>query len=172
MEASSNVQFQVPDEHTCVGYLINNIKYQDANVRAAVTQIRTNSLGTHDDFDRSVSILLLVDPFTKIPVNKNLMSFEISSVEATKFGRGRRSVVDLGWHTSEEFTALNKDQKTELRAQPTTVEGRNATKGDKDAYFQSKGDPKRKHTDLDTNKSKKLKRQVAALQKKKVDDHE
>ena len=72
----------------------------------------------------------------------------------------------------EEFDALSKDQKIELRAWQTTVEGRNATKGAKDAYFQSKGDPKRKNsTDYDNNKSKKLKRQVATLQKK-VDDHE
>ena len=70
MEASLHVQFQVPDEHTRVGYLIDNIDHQDADLRAAIAQIRTNSSGARDKFDRSVSILLPVDPFTKTPANK------------------------------------------------------------------------------------------------------
>ena len=71
----------------------------------------------------------------------------------------------------EEFSALSKDQKIELRAWQTTVDGRNATKGAKESYFQSKGDSQRKSTDSENNKTKKLKCQIAALQKK-VDNQE
>ena len=65
VEAAQNVQFQVPDEHTRVGYLLDNIEHQDANLRASIAQIRTNAQGTRNDFEKSVSILLPVDPFAK-----------------------------------------------------------------------------------------------------------
>ena len=166
VESSLHFQYQVPDEHTRVVYLIDNIEHQDVDLRAVIAQIRTNSSGTRNDFDRSVSILLSVDPYTKTPPNKKQVTFDISSVEATKFARGRSTGVDLRWHKKEEFPALSKDQKIELCAWKTTVEGRNATKGAKDYYFQSKGGLKRKSTDSNNTKTNKLKRQVVALQKR------
>ena len=88
MDASEHVGFQVPNDHTRVTYLIENIKHQDAYLRTAIVQIRTNSGGTRDDFEKSVSLLLPVDPYVKTPANKPNVTFEISSTGATKYGRG------------------------------------------------------------------------------------
>ena len=78
VEAAQNVQFQVPDEHTRVGYFLDNIEHQDADLRASIAQISTNAQGTRNDFEKSVSILLPVDPFAKNTANKPKVSFEIS----------------------------------------------------------------------------------------------
>ena len=43
MEAAQKVQFQVPDEHTRVGYLLDNIEHQDADLHATIGQIFTNA---------------------------------------------------------------------------------------------------------------------------------
>ena len=148
-EAALHVQFQVPDERTRVGYLIDNIEHQNADLRAAIAQVRTNSSGTRNDFEKSVSILLPVDPYVKTPANKKV-SFEVSSVGATKFGRGKKTGVDLRWMKKEEFAALSKDEKSELREWQTTVEGKNKTKGNRDSYFREKGN-KRKDSGGDDN---------------------
>ena len=80
--------------------------------------------------------------------------------------------MDLRWYKKEEFATLNKHQKDELRAWQTTVEGKNTTKQHRDAYFREKGDGKRKREDSDSSNSrtKKLQRQVAALQQQ-VDEN-
>ena len=116
MEASEHVVFQVPNDHTRVTHLIENIEHQDADLRAAIAQIRTDSGGTRDDFEKSVSLLLLVDPYVKTPANKPKVTFEISSAGATKYGRGKTSGVDLRWHKREEFSKLSHEAKNELRA--------------------------------------------------------
>ena len=111
VEAAQHVQFQVPDEHTRVGYLLDNIEHQDADLRAAIAQIRTNAQTTRDDFEKSVAIILLVDPFIKAPANKSKVSFEISSTQADKYGRGKDSEVDLSWHKRDEFANLSPEAK-------------------------------------------------------------
>ena len=113
MEAAQNVQFQVPDKHMRVGYLLNNIEHQDSDLRAAISQIRTNVQGTWDDFERLVAILLPVDPFTKAPANKPKVGFEISSTEATRYGRGKETNVDLRWHKRNEFVKLTAEAKND-----------------------------------------------------------
>ena len=139
MEAAHHVQFQVPDEHTRVGYLLDNIEHQDADLRAAIAQIRTNAQGTRDDFETSVAILLPVDPFTKAPANKSKVSFEISSTQATKYGRGKESGVDLRWHKRDEFANLSPKAKDELRAWQQTPEGAKVMTASRNAHFAKRG---------------------------------
>ena len=48
-EASNHVQFWVPNEHTLVGYLIDNIKCSDAEFQAAIAKVRTDTGGDARD---------------------------------------------------------------------------------------------------------------------------
>ena len=167
VEASQHVQYQVPDEHTRVGYLLDNIEHQDADLRAAIAQIRTNAQGTRDDFEQSVAILLPVDPFTKAPAHKPKVSFEISSTGATKFGRGKETGVDLRWHKREEFSNLTSASKNELRAWQKTAEGTKVMTASRNAHFaniKERDTKKRPGRENDRGATKKLRLQVASLQ--------
>lgn len=42
VEAAQHVSHQVPNGHTRVGYLIDNIEHSDADLQAAIAQVRTN----------------------------------------------------------------------------------------------------------------------------------
>ena len=168
VEAAEHVNFQVPNEHTRVTYIIDNIEHQDADLRAAIAQVRTDARGTRSDFEKSVAILLPVDPFVKTAANKPKVSFEVSSTSATKFGRGKSTGVDLRWHKPEEFSKLSSDAKKELRAWQNTSEGKSAVKESRDAYFATKGtnsNGKRNSEEKGNNAKKKLRLQVASLQK-------
>ena len=166
VEAAQHVSHQVPNGHTRVGYLIDNIEHSDADLRAAIAQVRTNSQGARDDFEKAVAILLPVDPFLKNKANKNSNSFEISGVHANKFGRGKATNVDLRWYKKDEFVALSEAEKTEVRAWQQTPEGKTAVKDAKDAFFRNKGSKQKRPGKSFEKSNKKLKRQVAALQKK------
>ena len=56
---------------------MDNLENQDPDLCAAIAQIRTDAQGTLDDFEKSVSILLPVDPYTKSVPGKSKVGFEI-----------------------------------------------------------------------------------------------
>ena len=85
-----------------MGYLLDNIKHQNTDLRAAIAQIRANSSGTRHDFEKYVSTLLPVDHYVKTPANKKV-KFEVSLVGATKFGQDKRTEVDLWWYKKKNF---------------------------------------------------------------------
>ena len=70
-EAVENIAFQLPTEHTPVGYLIDNIQNNDTNIRdyTAITCINMN--GMRDDFETTVSFLLPVGPYLNQSNNSN-----------------------------------------------------------------------------------------------------
>mmetsp|Transcript_20463 Transcript_20463/g.19684 ORF Transcript_20463/g.19684 Transcript_20463/m.19684 type:complete len:93 (+) Transcript_20463:577-855(+) len=86
------------------------------------------------------------------------MSFDISSTEATKYGRGRSNHVDLRWHKKDEVSNLSGDDKKELPDWQNTAEDKSAAKAPRDAYLKNKG------------KNETNKRYVTKLDKKGDDD--
>lgn len=165
VEAAQHAQYQVPDEHTRVGYLIDNLEHQDPNLFAAISQIRTNAQGTCDEFEQSISILLPVNPFLK-SVPSKIVSFDISSTYTTMYGRGKGTMVDLCWQKREEFDEISSEVKKKLRAWQNTSEGKCADKISRDVYFKDKGannDGKHSGSKLESNHKKKLQRQVPSL---------
>ena len=64
-EARKHIDFWLPTEHTRVKYLINNVENPDADLRAAIVNIRKNVNDTLNNFENSVSVLLHVDLYTK-----------------------------------------------------------------------------------------------------------
>ena len=57
-EAKNHVDFQLPTAHTRVGYLLDNITNTDADLRAAIANIRQNVNATRSDFEKAVGVLL------------------------------------------------------------------------------------------------------------------
>ena len=122
-EASIHTNCQLPNEHTRVGYLVDNIDNSDAALQAAIASIRQNQNNLRDDFEASIATLLPTDPYVRSNASKKPVSFEISGVTITS-GRGHRTGVDLRWYKPEEFRELSANAKIELREWQNTNEGK------------------------------------------------
>ena len=177
-EASINTHCQLPNEHTRVGYLVDNIENSDAALQAAIASVRQNQNYLRDDFEASVATLLPVEPYVKSNASKKPVSFEISDVTITP-GRGSRIGVDLRWHKSDEFRDLSADAKKELREWQNTNEGKTAIADAKELFFKNKSKKgnKRNHSDNEqsstngqsSNKRSKQSARIAALEKTVAD---
>ena len=172
-EASQNVTYQVPTEHTRVGYLLDGIESDSPALHAAIATVRNDKDSSRKSFDLAVAILVPSDPFTRnesLKASKNI-SFNISGADGSatsqisKNGRGAKTNVDLRWHTATEFAALSRDKKTELSGWQRTDDGKKATSDARNQHFNAK-----KHKKFNAGKKdeKKLKARVAALEKDKA----
>ena len=64
---AEHVQYQLPNERSRVGFLIDAIQCADAGLRAAMASVKTDN-GPHglwNNFERAVSHLLPYDPIAK-----------------------------------------------------------------------------------------------------------
>ena len=162
-EAALHLNFQLPNDHTRVGYLLENVDNSDPALQAALASIRQDKDGMRNDFERAVSILIPVDPFVQNKAYKKATTFTISSTVSTKNGRGAKTGVDLRWHKTKEFNALTSEQKDELREWQKSIEGKKAIAESKEAYFKTK---KKRKAENDPNEgSKKQTARIAALEK-------
>ena len=57
--------------------LIDNIENSDAALQAAIANIRQNTNGMRDDFEKAAAVLLPVDPYIKKIAIKRTVSFQI-----------------------------------------------------------------------------------------------
>ena len=64
---AEHVQYQLPNEHLCVGLLINAIQCADARLQATMASIKmVNGLhGLQNNFEQAVAHLLPYDPVAK-----------------------------------------------------------------------------------------------------------
>jgi hypothetical protein len=133
------VEYQLPTEHTRVGYLLEGIQCNDAGLQAAMASVKLDTTpltGKRNDFEAAASHLLPYDPVAKKRSTVNLKrgagdisnttGAEISSFGA-KEGIGS-SGVHLRWHTNEEYGDLSPDQAEELREWRKTDPGSQAYK--------------------------------------------
>ena len=131
-EAAQHVNFQLPTEHSRVGYLIDNIVNSDPDLRAAIANIRMDINSMRSDFEKAVAALLPVCPFAKHRQSLNPTRPQIS--DTTLQGKGQSTTgVDLRWHTQEEYKKLSKEQRQELYRWQSTKDGREKIKKDKAA---------------------------------------
>ena len=172
VEASHHVKFQLPNEHTRVSNLIDSIENSDAALQAAIANIRQNTNGMRDDFEKAAAVLLPVDPYVKNISSRKSISFQISSLgRANSFGRGEQTGVDLRWYKADEYAKLKPSEKKELSAWQQTDEGRKHIATERKAYH----DSKKRLQDRDGAKSNKKNRfnssavkqsaEIAALKK-------
>ena len=136
-----HVKCVVPDERARVGYLLENIENNDADLRAAVASIKMDDKpnGLREDFEKAVAILLPTDPVVK---KKRKRTAKISSVVDTptpikkkkKKSKGKTGV-ELRYYKYGEFKKLTEVQKEELaklRAEKKKQGGTKTTDGDSD----------------------------------------
>ena len=139
-EAKNHVDFQLPTAHTRVGYLLDNITNSDADLRAAIANIRQNVHDTRSDFEKAVSVLLPVDPFIKKKQNNNNANASnadanvasgttSTTTDSTK--KHGSSGVRLGFHNHSQYQALSAAQKNELSRWRSTPEGKRITESER-----------------------------------------
>ena len=124
-EASQHVNFQLPNEHTRVGYILDNIESQDSDLKARLASIHANTNGMRDNFEAAVTWLLPTCPYAKYAKGRKDSGprAEISEVTLQKESK---TGVDLRWHTKKEYQKLSKAQKAELYEWQQTKQGQKA----------------------------------------------
>jgi hypothetical protein len=121
------VTYQLPNEHSRVGYLLDAIQTGDAGLNAAMASIRTDTgaTGMRNNFESAVAHLLPYDPVAKrtaTSAGTKRGTAYISSVEgddptttqAPKVSIGKTGV-HFRFHTPKEYSKLNDEQKDELK---------------------------------------------------------
>ena len=66
-DCAEHIQYQLPSEHSRVGFLIDVIQCSDAGLQAAMASVKTDNgpNGLSNNFERAVSHLLPYDPVAK-----------------------------------------------------------------------------------------------------------
>lgn len=126
-ECAQHIDFQLPNEHTRVGYLLTAIQCSDPTMQAALANVTGDDgpTGKRNNFERAASYLLPSCPVAKKRVQNNSKRSqnEISSTAAdvsavagfgSKPGIGK-SGVHFRYHNKDEYKTLTKDQKLELK---------------------------------------------------------
>jgi hypothetical protein len=123
---ATHVEYQLPNAHSRVGYILDAIETDDAPLQAAMANILddTEPGGKRGDFEAAVAYLSRQDPVVKRRTASQQSgkrnSGEISDVKAevsdfgSKPGIGK-SGVHLRYYQTGEYNKLNKAQKQELR---------------------------------------------------------
>ncbi len=155
MEAcAQHVDFQLPNGHSRVGFLLNAIQCSDAGLQAAMASVRTDNGvgGKRSDFEATASHLLPYDP---VAIKRNTSAkrdhSQVSAIDvlATQTQPSSKpsigtTGVHLRWHSRGEFRKLSAAQKTELKE------------------FH-KNNPKKDGPQKETQQTKKMKKDLKAL---------
>ena len=170
-EASVNIRFQLPDDHTRVGYLLDAIETDSPQLHAAMAKVDSD-INIRSNFERAAGLLIPKDPFAKnesakqkaVTFNISCTDGEESSSKTTsKNGRGSKTGIDLRWHSPNEFKQLSYAEKSELSAWQKSPEGKRKTSIDRSKHF---SDKKKRRGPADSKEVKKMKAQLSALEAK------
>ena len=120
---AEHVEYQLPNEHSRVGYLLDALKCSDAGLQAAMASVNTNNDGMRNDFEKAASYLLPYDPVAKKrQAGSKRGAGYISAVEgevSAVSGGSKASIgktgVHLRYYTTNEYKKLTNEQKDELR---------------------------------------------------------
>ena len=168
VQCADHVQFQLPNEYTRVGYLLDAIETSDAPLQAAMALIRNDTApnGKRNDFEAAAAFLLPHDPVAKKRQTKRPHA-EISGVDTPKIKSGIGSTgVEFRYHTYAEYAKLTTEQKAELhewrKSNNETGKGKNNKKDEKNKD--------RKVSFSDPKKFKKMVSEVVAAELTSLDD--
>ena len=138
------VEYQLPTEHTRVGYLLTGIQCNDAGLQAAMASVQLDTApltGKRSNFEAAASHLLPYDPVAKKRNTNSKRGVEQISdttcVDISSFGAKEgigNSGVHLRYHKPEEYSDLSPEQRDELREWRKTQpkpKGRRGKKPDK-----------------------------------------
>ena len=146
-QCAEHVEYQLPNSHTRVSYLLDGIQCSDAGLQAAMASMRTDDgpQGMRNNFESAAAHLLPYDPIAKnraVSGNKR-GSAQISSVggdeperaavSGATISKPKSSIgstsVHLRYHTPEEYDILTIKQKDELRAWHKNTQGNKKGRG-------------------------------------------
>jgi hypothetical protein len=123
-QCADHVQFQLPDEHTRVRYLMTAIQCKDPEIQAALANIRSDADGPEakrNNFENAVSFLLPADPVSKKRKLNNdkdagaqISAANLKTKPGIKPNKGSTGV-ELRYYKKSEYNSLNDDQKMELK---------------------------------------------------------
>ena len=131
---TEHVSYQLPNEHTRVGYLLEGIQCSDAGLQAAMASVRMDK-GVDEmrnDFEKVATHLLPYDPVAKkratvaqnkrsaaqissVELVEELVKREVSSTTMPKKASIGRTGAHLRYHTPTEYDNLSNEKKDELR---------------------------------------------------------
>ena len=124
MQASAeHVQYQLPNEHSRVGFLLEAIQCSDAGLQAAMAKVKTYNgpQGMRNNFEATAAHLLPYDPVAKKRSSgQKRNSTQISSVVETSNATTKKpsigkTGVHLHYYKAAEYKAINQEQKDEIR---------------------------------------------------------
>ena len=125
---AEHIAYQLPNEHSRVGYLLESIQNNDPGLQAAMANVRSSKGpgGMRSDFELMVAHILPYCPVRKkhtagtkrgvgdiSEVNADKQEGNVSSF-GTKSGRGTKTGVHLRYHKHSEYQKLSEDEKSEL----------------------------------------------------------
>jgi hypothetical protein len=120
---AQHVDYQLPNEHTRVGYLIDSIKNDDAGLQAALGAIRNDKVvgGMRSNFESAVAHLLPMDQVSKrrsAGIKRGAADISDTTADIAGFGAKPglgKTGVHLRYYKDAEYHKLNKEQQDELR---------------------------------------------------------
>ena len=125
--ASEHVDFQLPSEHSRVGFILDNVTNSDPDLRAALASVRANVNNMRSDFEATVTFILPVCPYSRSRTSHRQPTAQVSDV-TLKGKADSKSGVEFRWHTKEEYRKLSTEQKKELWQWQNTKAGKNEMK--------------------------------------------
>ena len=117
-QCAEHVDFQLPNEHTRVGYLIESIENSDALLQAALALVQNDTAptGKRNDFEAAAAFLLPHDPVAKKRASAKRTHAEVSAIDGSSIRSGKgKSGVEFRYHTKQEYKKLSTEQRNELR---------------------------------------------------------
>ena len=111
IRASQFVEYELPNEYTRVGRLIQSTVNLDPSIISAVTHTKGN-MEHRNDFELAAAFLLLTAPKLK----ENSQSHRISGIKSQKIQRHglEKSGVKFRYHSRQEYHKYNKAKKKDL----------------------------------------------------------
>ena len=142
--AVGHVNFQLPNEHTWVGYLINAIECNDAKLQAAIANIKNNKAGKRVDFEAAVMFLLptcLVTQKLQKTYKRGVSEISLTTTKGSSFGSksgiGERGV-QFRYYKPNEYKKLTLEQIDKLKRWRSSLEGKAAIAKSKAEYEEKK----------------------------------
>jgi hypothetical protein len=150
-QCAEHVAFQLPTEHTRVGYLLNAIQTSDAGLQAALAAVRTDdkATGKRNNFEKMASYIVPYDPVgRKRQSSGGRQASNVSGVDGeaptgfgSKQGMGKTGV-HLRYYTKAEYEELPVDQRNELREWRKTTNPKRSGDGKSKNKWSPKGGSK------------------------------
>ena len=145
--AAEHVDFQLPNQHTRVGYLLDAIECNDAKLQAAIANIENDKAGKRVNFEAVVAFLPPSFPVSRKRQKTTKTNVggvgEISATTGGNSSFGSKSGigetgVHFRYHQPAEFKKLMLEQISELKRWQSLLEGKAAIAKNKAKYEQKK----------------------------------